>query len=300
MIVKAPKFSWGGLNTTADATGLPLLECVALQDMRLVGKVLEQRLGIVRVGKVGGTAKALDFTAASSDMLSNAVDTRVWALGLYWSVEFAIEPDSASGTQGLFVAGHTTPAISCYIDGSDDIIFKVWDTNNDAVTATVGAAAASLQTVQVTRSAATLTMRLNNGTATTDTLHATRNVRTPVGDLRVARDDGANYYDGTVDYLRVLSTVKANHADRLVRLSNPRSAHVLADYDMNMTGTLVYDRSRYGNHLIATNITAAEEVTSLCHNPAPIRAISMGVDEATKRKQLLVCAGGNYYLAWGD
>lgn len=294
-----PIFSFSGLNTKANETGLDPMDCTALQDMRVVGKDLIQRLGIVRVGQVAGTAKALDFTAASSDMLSCAVDTRPWTLGLNWTVEMALEPDSTAGTQGILTVGSTTPALILDI-AATDIRLRVWDSAAALTTITVGAAATAVQTVQVTRSGATVSTRLNNGTAVTDTMSATNLLRAPVGDLRVARDNGANYYDGTVDYLRLLSYTKSNHADRLIRHPSPRAEYVLADYDFNVSaGGLTYDRSRYENHLLATNVAAGDEVTSLCHGPDPIRALSMGVEQ-NNRKQLLVCAGGSYYLATGD
>lgn len=294
-IVKAPEFSWGGLNTRASATGLPLLECVTLQDMRVVGRDLVQRKGIARVQQMSGNMSAGAFVAASSMMYSNTIDSRVWALGLYWTVEFAMSLTSASGTQGIVTAGHTTPAMIFDVTGGN-IRVRVWDSAASSTSITVGAAAASVQTVQLTRSGATLSARLNNGTAVTGTMSATLNVRTPVGDLRVARDDGSNYFGGTFDYLRAFSIVKSNHNDRLVRHPAPRASYVLADYDFKKSAAgLVYDRSRYENHLIGTNTPT--ETTSLCHNPAPIRGLSQSVDATTNRKQLLVMAGGSYYLA---
>lgn len=298
MIHKLAEFGWGGLNTRASTTGLPLLGCTVLQDMRVVGKDIVQRKGIYRVGQVDGNAKGMDFDAGSSEYCSNTIDARVWALGLYWTVEFAIEPDTAAGTMGLITAGHTTPAMIFDIT-SGNIRARVWDSGGSSTSITVGAAATTVQTVQLTRSGAALSARLNNGTAVTGTMSATLNVRTPVGDLRVARDDGTNYFDGTVDYLRVFSVTKANHNDRLIRSPNPRASYCLADYDFNeSSGNLVYDRSRYEAHLITQNTPT--EVTSLCHNPAPVRGMSMTVDPTTNRKQLLVMAGGLYYLADAD
>lgn len=292
------EFSWGGLNTRASATGLPLLDCVVLQDMRLVGTDLVERLGCVRLGQVSGNTKAMDFVAASSEECVAPVDTRVWEPSLYWTLEIAFEPDSASGTQGIFVAGHTTPSMELYIDSSDNIIFKSWDEDGAAVSVTVGAAAASLQTVQIVRDGASLVSRLNNVAGGTGTMEAAKDMETPVGDFRLGRDDESNYFDGTIDYLRLMSIVKSDHNDRLIRLPNPRARHVLADYDGNITaGLLVPDRSRYENHLVADS--GVSEVTSLCHNPAHIRAISMGLDEDNKR-QLFLAAGGIYYLASVD
>lgn len=289
-------FGWGGLSTKADPTGLPLLECVHVQDMRLVGMDLVERLGIVRIGKLSYGGSAGDLTAASSEDYANTIDSRVWALGLYWTVEFTIEADATAGTIGVICAGHTTPAMIFDITGGD-IRFRVWDSAGTPTTITVGAASTSTQTVQVTRSADVLTTRLDNGTPVTGSMSATLDVRTPVGDLRIGRDDGSNYFDGTIDYVRVLSIVKADHSDRLVRLPNPRAQHVLADYDFSVTGTLVYDRSRYENALIASNTPGS--TTSLCHRPAPVRGISMLTDKNFKR-QLAIVSGGSYYTAAVD
>ena len=275
-----------------------MMDQTVCQDLRLVGTDLVQRLGISAVGQLTGTAKGMDFVAANSEYCSNAVDSRVWALGLYWTVELAVEPDLTAGTPGIFTAGTTTQAMEAYITGGD-LTFKIWDSGNTATTITMGAAAAEVQTIQITRSAATLSTKINNGTAVTGSMSATLDVRTPVGDLRIARDDATNYYDGTVDYLRVLNgIVRADHNDRLIRLANPRAKHVFADYDFNESaGGLVYDRSRYGNHLITQNTPT--EVTSLCHNPAPVRALSMFAD-VDGRKQVLMVAGGQHFIAGAD
>ena len=293
MIVKAPAFGWGGLNTRANATGLPVLDCVHLQDMRVVGRDLIQRLGIARVAQATGNASAMDFVAASSQSLQAPVDTRVWGLGTKWTVEFAIEPDLTTGTPGIYTAGDTTPSQMVYITGGN-LTWKGWDSAGTSTTITMGAATAAVYTGQITRDGATVTTRLNNGTAVTGTMSATLLMRTPAGDLRVARDNASNYYDGTVDYLRVFSIVKADHNDRLIRHPAPRASYVLADYDFNLVGSLVYDRSKYENNLLALNTPT--EVTSLCHNPAPVRALSMMVDK-NNRKQLLIVAGGQYFLA---
>lgn len=288
-------FSWGGLNTKAQATGLPLLECVHLQDMRVVGNDLVERLGIVRIGQFAGSAKAADLDGTNQHF-SNEIDLRAWGLGLYWTVELAVEPGTTAGTQGILCPGSTTPAMVLDIFGGN-LRLRIWDSGSNLTTVTVGAADTAVQTVQITRSGAVLTTRLNNGTAVTGAMSATLDVLTPVGDLRLGRDDGANYFNGTLDYVRVLSMVKSDHADRLVRHPNPRAEYVLADYDFKQTNALVYDRSRNENHLTVQN--APSEIASLCHDPAPIRALSMGVDE-DNRKQLLIASGGLYYLATVD
>lgn len=292
---KVHEFSFGGLVTKPSSTGLQPLDLIALQDARIVGTDLVQRLGTVRVAQVTGNMSAVDFDGVN-EHYSNAVDTRPWTLGLYWTVEFLMEPDDTDA-QGIICVGSTTPAIIFDIT-STNIRCRVWDSAGTSTTITVGAAAASVQSVQLTRSTSTLTTRLNNGSAVTGSMSATLNCRTPVGDLRVGRDDGTAYMDGTFDYLRALSIVKSNHNDRLVRLPCPRAEYVLADYDFQESAAnLAYDRSRYEAHLIAQNTPA--EIATLCHNPAPVRVVSMMPDE-NDRKSLLVVAGGKYYNSAAD
>lgn len=288
-------FAWGGLNTKASTTGLPLLECVHLQDMRVVGRDIVERLGIDRVAQFAGNYSGYNFVAADSEAYySIAADTRVWTLGLRWTLEMLIEPDTTSGTMGLLTVGHSTQTLVLDITGGD-IRCRFWDSGATLTTVTVGAAATSVQSIQVTRDGATLSTRLNNGTAVTGSVSATLLGRAPSGQLRIGLDTTTNFYDGTIDYVRLYDYVKDDHNDRLIREPDPRSRHVMADYgELSGTG-IYYDRSRYANHLLVT-ANSPDAVTSLCHNPAPIRALSMSVDE-NGRKQLLIMAGGSYYLA---
>lgn len=294
-VFKDNEFGFGGLNTRAQSTGLPILQQVVLQDLRVVGTDLIQRKGMVRVCQLTGNQSAIDFTAASSQYLSNAIDVRVWALGLYFTIEVTIKCDATSGTFGIFTAGHTTPAMILDVT-SGNYRWRVWDSGANLTTVTVGAATTSTQTIQLMRSGSALTSRLDNVAGGTGTMSATLSLRSPVGDLRVARDDSTNYFDGRFDKLDVLSIVKANHNDRLVRFAAPRAAYCLASYDFDITtGLLCRDRSRYENHLIAS--ATPVEIASLSVNPAPIRGLSQSVDVVANRKQLLAFAGGSAYIA---
>lgn len=291
-IFKTPSFGFLGLNTKSQSTGLPLMGLTTLQDMRVVGKDIEERLGMVRVAQLASTHRGLDLDG-SNQSATGPVDTRVWELGLQWTVEVAFELDTVTGTQGILTAGGTTPCLLIDIDSGDDIRVRVWDSDNTLDTITVGAATTVTQAVQVTRDGATLSAKLDNGTATTATMSSTLNLRTPVGDLRIGQDDGVNYMNGTIDYVRAFSVVRDNHNDRLVRLLNPRAPHVIADYDHTSSGDTL-DRSRYENHLVAQNSPPA--IDSLCHNSANVRVLSMAVDENNK-KQLLMAAGNQFFIA---
>lgn len=299
------EFSFGGLNTRAPSTGLPVMDSAVLQDMRVVGTDLVERKGIAKVvpgsgvTQFIGNASAMAFTAASSMSCSNTVDARVWTLGLYWTIEFLFDATSASGTQGLVCAGSTTPSVLFDIT-SGNIRARVWDSAGTATSLTVGAASTDVTSVQLTRSGATLSARMDNGTAATTTMSASLILRAPVGDLRVARDDGSNYFGGTFDHLRVYTGfARSSHNDRLVRNPAPRAPYVLADYDFKKSAAdLVYDRSRYENHLICNNTPV--ETASLCWGAGHIRALAMSANAATGRKEIALSTGKLVYVASAD
>lgn len=287
------EYGWTGLNTRANPFGLEPLECPEFYDVTVKGRDFTRRDGMARVGVLApGDLKAMDFDAGSSEACAATVDPRVWAMGTKFTVECCIELDGVGDNQAVFYAGSTTPAMA--LDTlSGNLRWRVWDSAGTLSTVTVGAAAASLQTIQLIRDGAALTTRLNNAAGGTGTMSATLSTRTPVGDLRIARNGGSDYFDGTIDYVRGFGLVKASHADRMLRHPDPCASYVLFDYDFNADSTVVLDRSVYENHLIAANTPT--EVASLCHNPAPIRAMRMYVD-FNNQKILAVQAAGTVYL----
>jgi hypothetical protein len=298
VIVKAPAFGWGGLNTRANATGLPLLECVHLQDMRVVGTDLVQRLGMVRAGQVSGDLKSMDFDSASSEYCSAAVDTRVWTLGLKFSIDVVFNADSVSGARPIFQAGSTTASCSLVIDSSE-VRFRFWDSAATQTTLTVASASTGLHTVRVVRDGASLSTFYDGAAGGSTTVEAALLSRAPAGNINVATDNATNFFDGKIDTVVLRTTTASHHRDRLVRAPSPRAEDVTACYDFNESaGNLVYDRSRYENHLITVNTPS--EATALCHNPAFVRALSMSVDVTTNKKQILVAAGGKHYLVGVD
>lgn len=288
------EFGWGGLNTRAGGTGLPLLDCADLQDMRVVGEDIVQRLGIVRIAQAAGLAQAIDLDG-SSEYASAEVDARVWGLGLYWTLEIAVAAGAAGDDDSPLRVGTSTDAILVDIQSGK---WRVQVTDSAATTTTLTSTSdvstSDTDTLQVVRNGAFLTLRVNGTAEDSDTMSAANDVRTPVGEIRIGRGASSGLLQGAIDYVRLFDYAKTHHRDRLVRTPDPRAPYVLADYDGRIADGMIYDRSRYENHLVTTG--SPSSVTSLCVNPAPIRAISMSVDE-NSRKQLLVAAGGQFYLA---
>lgn len=293
------EFSFSGLNTKAVTTGLPVLDSVVLQDLRVVGTDLVERLGISRVAQFTGNAKAGDLDRASSEEYTAAVDPRVWALGTKFTIEALVNADLAAGGNQytVFQAGHTTPSVALYLSTTTLWTFSVWDSSGASTVLTTAASAGADTSLQLVRDGASLTMRVNNVVTDTDTMSAVLALRAPAGNMEVGAVAAASFFDGKICYVRAFNGLaKSSHADRMIRNPAPRAKNCVADYDFNESaGGLVYDRSRYANHLVATNTPT--EATPLSHNPAPMRAVSMNVDPVTNRKQLLLVCGGLYYLA---
>lgn len=289
-----PIYAWSGLNTRANAYGMAPLECPVFDELSVKGKDAVRRDGWAKVATLTGNLKALGFVAADSEyVLVPSCDPRVWAMGTQFTIECCVQLTATTDDQAVFYAGHTTPAMALdTLSGSWR--WRVWDSAGTLTTVTVGTATTSVQTIQLMRDGASLTSRLDNTTAGTGTMSATLSTRTPVGDLRIARNGGTTYLGGTIDYIRAFGKVKADHNDRLVRCVDPCASYVLCDYDGNLDANNVYyDRSTYENHGTATN--GPTETTSLCRAHAPIRALSMFTDHAGQ-KNIYAEAGGAAYL----
>lgn len=298
------KFVCGGLNTRANSTGLPLLECTHLQDMRVVGTDWVQRKGIARVAQLSGTAKSLLFNG-TTQYADAPADTRVWKLLKYWTLEILFQPTDVVGTQEILGFGHATDfPVRVYLNGdvvtaqfvdSASTVVSLAHTDSGNVGVISGGDVVALQLV---RDGTDIVMRINNVLADSGTV-ADLNHIAPGGDLNVARHNAANHFAGSLGYMRLFTYAKSNHKDHLLLYPNPRAKFVAADYDFLMQSSgLIYDRSAYGNHLIAQS-TPTQDASSLAHNPAPVRGMGMSANE-NNEKQLLMVAGGNYFLAKVD
>lgn len=280
----AKVFPVHGLNTRANEDGLPEPEATIAANLRFGSGGFERRPGSVRVLVATSSEKAMDFDAASSEYVAVPIDTRVWTLGLKFTIEVCVAPDIATGARTVFYAGVTTPSIVLDTDSSS-WRWRIWDSAGTLSTVTVGAVSLATTTIQLVRDGASLTSRLNNVAGGTGTMVATLLTRAPVGDLRFARNDGTDYYDGKWDYLRGRAIVRADHNDRLVRFPDPKAETVLFDYGGPASGTTVIDNSRWENHGEAFNTPTV--ATTLCHNPAPVRAISAYTNHSRQKRVLI-------------
>lgn len=276
-----------GLNTRANEDGLPEPEATIAQNCRFGSGGFERRLGSVRVLRATSTEQCLDFDAASTEYITVPIDTRVWGLGTKFTIETLGTVDDVSVPRTIFHAGDGTLSIALVIN-SGNWVFAIRDSAAAATNVTVGAVTLGLVTsIQLVRDGTSLTSRINNVAGGAGTMSALP-LQTPVGNLMIGGVGVVNPHDGKIDYIRVFSIVKANHNDRLVRFPDPRAEYVMADYGFTMSGTTVYDNSRFENHGIAVNTPTP--ATALCHNSAPVRAIS-AYTNYSRQKRVLIQAG---------
>lgn len=288
----AKVFPLHGLNTKASEDGLPEPEATIAQNCRFGGGGFERRDGSVRVLVATSTEKSMDFDAASSEYVEVPIDVRVWTLPTKFTIEVCVSPDTVTGERAVFYAGVTTPSVVLDTNSSN-WRWRIWDSGTTLTTVTVGAATAgATATIQLVRDGASLTSRLNNVAGGTGTMSATLATIAPVGNLRFARNGGTDYYDGKIDYVRGFAVVRSNHADRLVRFADPTAEYVLFNYGGPASGTTVLDNSRWGNAGEAFNTPTV--ANSLCHNAAPIRAISAYTNHS-RQKRVMIQAGSALY-----
>lgn len=286
-------YEFQGQNDKAVEDGLELPEFRVCQNVRFVKGGARRRLGRAFVAACASDARCMDFDSASSEYVTVPIDTRVWAMGLKFTVEVCVKPDSVSGTRPVFYAGASSPSMVLDVSGGS-WRWRVWDSAGNLTTVTVGTATVdTTQTIQMKRDGASLTSRLDNVAGGTGTMSATLLLRTPTGALYIGYD-GTNFYDGEIDYLRAFSLVRSNHNDRLLRFADPTASFVVCDYDFNADASgVVFDRSSFENHGEAQNTPT--EATSLCHAPSPIRALGAATTFGGG-KRVLVVAGAIPYI----
>jgi len=285
-----------GLQTKAVEDGLPLPDFTTFANVRVSDGSAAARTGRVGLSRAGTTTYALDFVAASSQYLAAEIDPRVWTLGTEFTLEILVSLDDKTLNNTVLYAGHTTPSI--VVDtSSNKWRVRFWDSaaTLDTITTTADALETT-QSLQITRSGSTLTLRVDNDVETTATLDASLLSRTPVGDLRVGRGASTDYLDGDLDYIRMFSNARSAHADRLMRFPDSRSSVCLANYGMELSasGGYVVDDSRYENTLEPFSTPTA--TAALAHQSPGVDGI-FPYRDADNKKQVIVANGGSIYHA---
>lgn len=294
MASKIPIRRFSGLNTTGLEDGRDLTEFVSLQNFRLTKGAIRRRGGSARLDVATDGTNAMTFNG-SSQYVEVAIDTRVWTLGTKFTVRIIANPTTNTGTAPLLRAGVTTPSIE-FTTASSKLVVNVWDSAATKTTVTsTDDMPTSTFTAFLTRDGASLSLKIDNGTADTGTMDATNVLRTPVGSLEIARD-GTNYYTGVIDSIDLFGSVLSSNADRLLRWPDPfLMPSCLASYHMDAdSNQIVKDLSRWWNH--GRTQGTPTEVTRLSHQQAPIWAI-LPYRNRSGQQRVFVKAGSVPYIA---
>lgn len=286
-----------GLQTKALDDGQPLPEFREFNDVRVDRGVAKVRPGMARLLDMTSLNGALDFEATSTQYAQAEVDPRVWTLGTKWTLEVLYNLETITSGTFLYV-GTTTPSLILDLNSSK-LRLRVYDSGATLTTVSTAAnVSAGVQSVQIVRDGASLTIRTDNAVEDTGSMSATNALRAPVGDIHLGADaTPGTYLDGVVDYIRLFDLARDNHNDRLIRFADPRADYVLADYDMNITANaIVKDRSRYENSLLGVAGNLPTDATALCHQSAPVNGITYYVDTDGKKYALVVAGGQAFHV----
>lgn len=280
-----------GLETTRD-TSSSRLAWTQYLNSRTAEDSDARRAGMVRLHRFAAPSSMVDFDGTDDDMDIPTSDL-LNALGLVWTVETLFNTDDISSNR--FVLGRRSAAgapMTIVHNTSSEVIVTVLDTGAASDTLTwTGIAAGTTCALQVTRSGTTLTGYLN-GVAKTATMSATLSVvNVP---LTIGSDNNGSFYDGRIDFFRVMRYAKAHRHDAWARLVNPRVAGVVCDYVfLPDSNSYIVDRSSSGAHG-AINGSPTSNVAPLAVNPVPVLGIASNLSNDFAQKAYIRAAGALY------
>lgn len=281
------------LQDTANEDGLGFPGFTKFHDIRVSEGGAKRRKGMAPLDRAANNLKSIDLNG-SSQYIDIPLDTRPTTLmGTKFTIEGLIAPDVVTGTNPIIDWGVTTPAF--LVDtASSKLRVRIWD-SSAALTTLTSSSDLPTTTVsfQVVRDGASLTLRMDNVVEDTGTMDATKLLRTPVGNIRLGYD-GTDFFNGKLDYIRLLGVVRSDHIDDRLRFPDPRCQYVLYDADFNLTSDgHCIDRSRFGNTGLQVN--SPSETTALAHQTAPVMAIHHTETRSGEGK--LVTVAGQFIYA---
>lgn len=291
-----------GLQTTRpEQSGSPQMGFEDFYDAVATNGALTRRKGMVRIAHITPTTGPYcgDFDA-TNDAVTIPNDTRVWDLdGLSaWTLEILCKVDTLSAQRTIFARNSATPDVLIYQDSTSSgrVVAELIDSGGSTTTLQVtGIAAETLTAIQLIKhDADSFTLRVN-GSSSTGTL-ASGALRNNTDTLFVGRTTGGTFYDGKIDFVRLLCIVREDQRDGWCRLHNPRARHVLADYNIEKDANdYILDRSAFGKHGAIAGALATN-VASLAVHPVPVQMIAplRTVDNVRK---MAVIAGGRLFGA---
>ena len=285
-----------GLETTRD-TSSSRLAWVKYENSRTAQDSDQRRAGYKRLYRFAAPSVLMDFDGTNDFVSLWVTDARVNPFGTVFTLETLFQTDdissnrvilgrAAAGVVGVTITHTTSSTVTTVVEDSAGTTTTLTHT---------GIAAGTLCAYQLVRDGATLTAKIN-GTTQTGTMSATLSLRS--GAPALGKDNAGSFYDGRIDFIRVLRYAKTNQYDGWARLVDPRSPGVLVEYviEPDANGT-VMDRGALGIHG-ATTGSPAINVAPLAVNPMPVLGIASNLDKNFKRQAYIRVAGTIYPASW--
>lgn len=280
-----------GLETTRDTRSSRLAWSQYLNS-RTADDGDVRRSGMVRLHRFAASSVLVDFDG-TNDVVTLTTDTRVVPFGTVFTLETLFYTDTIAADRVILGrASASACGITITHTSSGTVTTVVEDSAGTTTTLThTGIAQEIPYAYQLTRSGATLTCKIN-GTSQTGTMSATLSLRS--GAQALGADNGGSYYNGRIDFLRLLRYAKTNQYDGWARLVNPRSPGVVFDYILELDANgYVLDRGPMGLHSTTTG-SPASNVAPLAVNPVPVLGIASNLDTNSSQKAYIRAAGALY------
>lgn len=276
-----------GLSTTTNGK-LPD-EFSTFQNVETDLGQLDVRKGRVRIGTITNSTQILDADGSDDTVpMGNIplvpVSTTKWTFEILWTNDSVAASKYVIGRNGSSACG-----LKIQHTSTSTVVATITDTAANATTLTwTGIDADVTCGLQITRDGATLTGWLN-GTVVTGSMSATND--TAAGTWNAFSDNGANFLNGGIDYIRIWNIVRTTRRDIYSRLLNSRHKNVLYDwvFTTDSIGDII-DRGSRGVHCVPTG-TPAFTKNALCLNHANIQGIGYNVRN-TGTRELVIQAGG--------
>ena len=272
-----------GANTTAldEVSAFPVYS--DLTGMRVDRGPFRRRLGKSRLNKFDQTSNLIVFDA-TNDTVSIPADTRVFPWGTRFTFEALFRTTGVGSARVVFGrAGASDVGLKITHKTDSTIETVVTDSTGTATTITTAGtyAVGSDVRYQLVRDGASLTVR-TNGTSTTGTMHATRSLLQ--GQQAIGSDNAGSYYEGRIDFVRLLRTALSSQRYGYLRLPDPRASFVVFDYVVANNGNnTVMDRGPYEMHGTATG-SPTTTGAPLAANSDPVTFIASNLDQNNERQ----------------
>lgn len=273
----------GGANTTQldEVSAFPVYS--DLTGMRVDRGPFRRRLGKTALTQFDATSNLIVFDA-TNDTVAIPADDRVFPWGTRWTLEILFRTTAVTANR-VILGGTGAADGGVLITHKTDSTIETVVTDSAATPTTITTAgtyaAGSDVRYQLVRDGASLTVR-TNGTAATGTMSASLSLSDKP--LSIGSDNSGSYYEGRIDFVRLLRTALTSQRWGYLRLPDPRASFVLFDYVVANNGNnTVMDRGPYEMHATTTG-SPTTNGAPLAPNSDPVTFIASNLDQNNERQ----------------